>query len=393
MFPSKAPTVSPSSTPTLHPTVLASEPPTVSPSSTPTLLPTFGSLPRSNITVGAYYYPWHGGDFHRGGGYVRKIMGHSPRLGEYDDRSPEVVQQHLAWSRQANIRLWISSWWGPNRVEDTTLKNVIMKHNDLGGHRIALLYESSGRIDIRRNITTRRVADDMQYMCDTYFNHPNYYRINGRPVLFIYVTRTLQDIGVLAEVLLLMRSVAGQNGHNVYLVGDHAFAGAPVGNQWFPPFVYLDAVSNYDMYGSLGGRGGFAGNESVAKYFRDQEEWRQQAHRFGCAFIPGISPGYNDRGVRLEADHKPLSRKLTNESEFGSLFRAAAKEARYHVDQSTSNLMVVNSFNEWHEDTQIEPAIGNLTNVPFNYTQGMYYEGYGTKYLDILREETAEFLE
>ena len=50
--------------------------------------------------------------------------------------------------------------------------------------------------------------------------------------------------------------------------------------------------------------------------------------------------------------------------------------------------MIVNSFNEWHEDTQIEPAVGDTTNVPFDHTQGLHYEGYGTRYLDILREET-----
>ena len=335
-----------------------------------------------------YYYPWHADNFHNNGGYVRKVIGHTPLLGEYDDRSPEVIQQHLAWSRQANIRLWISSWWGPNRVEDTTLKDVILNHRDLGDHKVALLYESSGRIDIRREVTTRRVAGDIRYIADTYFDHPNYYRIDGRPVLFVYVTRVLEEIGVLTEILLQMRAVAGSLGHNVYIVGDHAFASAPEDNEWFPAFLYLDAVSNYDMYGAMGGQGGYAGNNGVAKYFRDQKEWRDQAHQNGCAFIPGISPGYNDRGVRMNADHKPLSRKLTANRDFGTLFRAVTKEARKIVDVSTSNLMIVNSFNEWHEDTQIEPAIGDTTNVPFDHTQGLHYEGYGTRYLDILREET-----
>ena len=370
--PSKGPTVAPSS----------------SPSSKPTEFPTFQTIAQSDIMVGVYYYPWHADNFHNNGGYVRKVIGHTPLLGEYDDRSPEVIQQHLAWSRQANIRLWISSWWGPNRVEDTTLKDVILNHRDLGDHKVALLYESSGRIDIRREVTTRRVAGDIRYIADTYFDHPNYYRIDGRPVLFVYVTRVLEEIGVLTEILLQMRAVAGSLGHNVYIVGDHAFASAPEDNEWFPAFLYLDAVSNYDMYGAMGGQGGYAGNNGVAKYFRDQKEWRDQAHQNGCAFIPGISPGYNDRGVRMNADHKPLSRKLTANRDFGTLFRAVTKEARKIVDVSTSNLMIVNSFNEWHEDTQIEPAVGDTTNVPFDHTQGLHYEGYGTRYLDILREET-----
>ena len=393
------PTMPPSSIPSVSPTT-SSEPskgpttsPSASPSASPTEFPTFRTIPPSNITVGVYYYPWHAVDFHNGGGYVRRVIGQAPLLGEYDDRSPATIQRHLAWSRQANIRMWISSWWGPGRVEDTTLRDVILNHRDIGDHKIALLYESSNRIQIRRNVTTRKVADDIRYMAETYFDHPNYYRIDGRPVLFVYVTRKLEEIGVLTEVLLQMRGVAAEMGHNIYLVGDHAFDDAPKENEWFPAFLYLDAVSNYDMYGSMGGRGGYAGNEGVANYFRDQKDWRRQAHLNGCAFIPGISPGFNDRGVRLQADHKPLSRKLTADDEFGSLFRAVTREARWLVDMSTSHLMIVNSFNEWHEDTQIEPAVGDTTNVPFDHTQGLDYEGYGTRYLDILREETEDLPE
>ena len=56
--------------------------------------------------------------FHR---YLRQdlVPPHSPELGEYDDRDAAVIQQHLDWSRQANIQLWISSWWGPGRQSDS----------------------------------------------------------------------------------------------------------------------------------------------------------------------------------------------------------------------------------------------------------------------------------
>ena len=68
-------------------------------------------LPPSNITVGVYYYPWHKDDFHRGQGYLREqlVPPQQPTLGEYDDTDSKVISQHLAWSRQANIRLWVAS--------------------------------------------------------------------------------------------------------------------------------------------------------------------------------------------------------------------------------------------------------------------------------------------
>ena len=82
----------------------------------------------SPYTVGVYYYPWYSGDFH-GGRYMRKelIPPQLPMLGEYDDLHPAVIAQHFKWSRQANISLWVASWWGPDSREDQTLLQHILR--------------------------------------------------------------------------------------------------------------------------------------------------------------------------------------------------------------------------------------------------------------------------
>ena len=61
----------------------------------------------SPYLVGAYYYPWHKNNFHNHEGYVRKELQPKPQvpfLGEYDDSRPEIISQHLNWSRQANSK-------------------------------------------------------------------------------------------------------------------------------------------------------------------------------------------------------------------------------------------------------------------------------------------------
>jgi glycoprotein endo-alpha-1,2-mannosidase len=352
------------------------------PSHFPTLKP--------GITVGAYYYPWHGKHFHNGQGYLRRELNQSPKLGEYDDTDPSIIGQHLAWSRQANIGLWISSWWGPNRLEDNTTRNVILTHQDLGDHKIALFYETSGRIKEENNFDVSNVELDVNHMCKHYFDHPNYFRIDGRPVLFMYLTRKLEATGKFEEAILLMRSLADNCGHDLYIAGDHAFATPPSEDKTYRPFLYLDAVTNYDVYGSMRTTG-YAGQEVVDEYYNNQKRWRKEASNLGCGYIPAVSPGYNDRGVRLEADHEPLSRRLSRTASEGSLFKAGLQLAKYLVDETAGNLLVVNSFNEWHEDSQIEPAVGDTTDEPFEMTIGLDYEGYDEIYLDILREETFGF--
>ena len=330
-------------------------------------------------------------DFHRGQGYMREKLdsAHVPLLGEYDDSDPKTIAQHLEWSRQANIKLWVTSWWGKNTREDKTTKKEILKHPDLGDHRIALFYETTGRIKKAENYTTHRVVPDIEYICESYFNHPNYLRIDGRPVLFVYLTRKLETLGIMEDVIALMRYAAQKSGYDIFIVGDHVFSTAP-DEEYYPPFTVLDAVTNYDVYGSMGVKGGYAGMEGVIRHYQKQREWREHALDHGCAFLPSASPGYNDLGVRPEKKHFPLSRRLTANDKSGSLFQAVLREARYLVDSSVQNLLIVNSFNEWHEDTQIEPVVGTTTSSPSNFTYGLEYEGYGELYLNILRQETED---
>jgi glycoprotein endo-alpha-1,2-mannosidase len=341
----------------------------------------------SPYLVGVYYYPWHGSNFHNGGGYLRQdlIPPQAPALGEYDDSKPDTIAQHLKWSRQANIGLWVTSWWGPNLLEDSNTKNVIMEHEDLGEMKIALHYETDGRIN---NGDTSNVVSDIAYICQTYFSHPNYYRINERPVLVVYITRVLESQGILDDVLQLMRSTASSYGHDIYVIGDHVFGDAPDLADTFDSFSLLDAVTNYDVYGSMGRPIKYAGTGPIDDYYTEQMQWRTKAIMNGCRFIPAASPGYNDRSVRFESNHPPLSRKLTADSEEGSSFKYQLAKALPLVDPMANNMILINSFNEWHEDTQLEPAVGITASLPVHLTGGLQYAGYGDLYLNILREYT-----
>jgi hypothetical protein len=211
----------------------------------------YGPIPEG-ITVGVYYYPWHADDFHRGSrndGYLRGKLQppQQPMLGEYDDRRPDVIAQHLAWSRQANVKLWVCSWWGPDRREDQTIRSTILPHSDLGSHKIALLYEGSGRgIKASSGWDTSAVYSDLQFICSNYFDHPNYYHLNGKPVIVIYLSRLMQDSGVLETVITNMRQGARDNcGKEIFIVGDHIWNYPPVEDPNYLPFQpgMLDAVT------------------------------------------------------------------------------------------------------------------------------------------------------
>jgi hypothetical protein len=217
-------------------------------------------------------------------------------------------------------------------------------------------------------------------------------RIDGRPVMFMYLTREYFKTQSSWQALSAARAAIEQQfGYDPYIIGDDFFGSTPVNIQRAAQF---DAITNFDVYGTAFGNG--AVNQSrVTALASIYDSAQTAAEAAGVAFVPTASPGFNDRGVRT--GHTPAARYLSElgPSAQGSLLSAILEDAVLpYTDPSIGDLFMVNSFNEWHEDTQIEASsISGLTNTDdsptgSDLTAGRYYGGYGNLYLDILRAAT-----
>ena len=159
--------------------------------------------------------------------------------------------------------------------------------------------------------------------------------------------------------------------------------------------------TNYDIYGNMRRPDGYAGIERLTDLTNRNKKWRDQTRAHGdCAFVPGVAPGYNDRSVR--DGNTALSRKLDEDEAEGSLFRVSLEMALDLTEESTGKMLMITSWNEWHEDTQIEPVVGRgqQTDNPWNLTcygetcdKALTYYAYGMLYLDILRNVTSRFVD
>ena len=352
--------------------------------------------------VGAYYYPWYQkGDPEWGwakwNNAMRLHLEHPqfPMVGKYDSRDPEVIGAHIEQSLRGGIDFWSVSWWGPGSKTDRIFKNAGLAHPDSGKIKYAMLYESTGRFGKFASPNYDKWIGDLEYLKNTYFEDERYLRIDGRPVLFVYLSREyFRNRG--HEALKEMREQFPE----IYLVGDDVFFGADENGvtddtykaEWAKNF---DAITAYDVYGqSVGPLGGtqkaidfIAGNYAIAK---------KEANSVGVAFMPAIAPGYNDTAVR--EGHPGRARYFTDRenSKEGDVFRAMINEvAKPNLDASCGNILMVTSFNEWYEDSQIEPTGGTAKPSTSDgsesgtyYTGGQEYVDYGYLYLDILKEET-----
>ncbi|MDI6448910.1 hypothetical protein [Anaerobaca lacustris] len=342
--------------------------------------------------VGVYYYPWYRAQGQRGASNWRQAMRQrlvppqAPKLGRYDSSDPDVVGDHIAQSVRGGIAFWASSWWRPGDYTDTTLRDVILKHPDAGKLKYAILYESTGRLGTFARPDYSRWIDDLTYLQKTYFDHPHYLHIDGKPVIFVYLTREyFRNKG--HEALREMR----EKFPNLYLVGDDVF-GAGYRAEWARNF---DAVTAYDVYGqSVGPHGGtraalglLATNYAAAK---------AAANSVGVAFMPTIAPGYNDTAVRKGHPGRARYFSDVEDSKEGDIFRAMIADVGLpNLDPKCGRIMMVTSFNEWYEDTQIEATAGTQpvsskddSDSGTAFTGGQQYVDYGPLYLDILREAT-----
>lgn len=340
--------------------------------------------------TGVYYYPWYSNSWghHWQGSYVRDYLSprQSPVLGEYDCRDQEVIRQHLDWCRQFGIDLWVCSWWGVSSNEDITIKDHIVPELQNDDVKFAIFYESFilGNVPwVVDPAMEMRMINDYTYIANTYFNHPNYFRIDNRPVVYVYVGGGYQ--GNYETAFQNLRQAMQNLGHDIYLVGDEMGWSAPSAHA-----KIWDAVTAYNFLGAqdYGIDSDFFGALSMSF-----DQWEQYAGDNDLEFIPLAVPGFNNRksGQTSASNSIVIPRQSTAGANNQSYFEEYIHLARTFVD-SDLKLLMITSWNEWHEDTQIEPindaASTNSDNSPSGnlFTNGYDYEGYGTKNLELVRD-------
>ena len=315
---------------------------------------------QDHYLVGAFYYPWYGPDRRKWqDGYV-----HLPALGEYNSADPTIIDQQIDLATGHGVDFFLISWWGSDSLEDQTLRTSFLTSPLIGDIKFAINYESDGRlvvqdgrIDLNDPRNRQILASDFHYLAETYWNNPQYLKIQGRNVVFLYSSYSFT--GNVAGTMEDLRAQASQNGFRLYLIGDEVTWGSPSGTSP-DQLKAFDAISTYSMYTTNPALlTDFTGKVS-SQYAR----WEQAAKSVGSAFVPDAITGFDDTRVRPGAGHPPLPPNP-------ALFQGQVDLALAYVDPSL-NMLLITSWNEWNEDTAIEPS-----------------KEYRRQYLDILQTALA----
>jgi glycoprotein endo-alpha-1,2-mannosidase len=358
--------------------------------------------PPSPYLVSASYYPWYNAaawqytECFNGTLRGELIPAQLPELGTYNSQDQDVVSQQIAWSTAAGINVWDLEWVMPNDLLDTTIQNTILTNPHVGDIHLAMFYDYAIRFNSDNNLTADKVTTilaDFQYLAAHYFSHPSYLKVgSGRPVVFFYNALNLQPVSAVQQMVTSLRQAMSNAGFNVYLIGDEYYPlRAPdptrIGN-W-------DAIFGYNPYATQAGYSD--DNGFLTLQANMYQQYQAVAQQTGVEFVPSLVPGFNDRAVRRAcADNPALARRTSASAPEGSMFDSFLKQlALPYANNSQLKMIHITTFNEWHEDTEIEPSVvtGPTTTdtsaTGSQYTQGLVYQGYGTTYLDILRNEIA----
>lgn len=315
--------------------------------------------PKPNDHVFCFYYNWYGNEERNGKEihWAHNVMNRSssdgpeeripgkdniasnffPQLKNYSSTDPAIVKRHMKMMADAGIGVIVLTWW---RTLDFGSESVslIMDEAHKAGLKVCFHLEPYQK----RSAAT--VRQDIGQILDTYGRHPAFFRTGGKPWFFIYDSYlTKAD-----EWHELLTSSGSMTIRNTPL--DAVMIGLWVEKGEEPFFEQ----SGFDGYYTYFGATNFT-------YGASPENWRylqQWAADHGKTFIPCVGPGYIDTRVR------PWNGATTRDRENGKYYDRMFQAAIY----SKASYVGITSFNEWHEGTQIEPAI------PF--------ESPGFKYLD-----------
>jgi hypothetical protein len=359
-----------------------------------------------NLLVGAHYYVWYPSNFAQG--YLRPRLrpAESPALGEYDSRNPAVAAQHISMASSHGIDFFAVDWWPTRPAQNAAIDEGFLRAPNIGAIRFCITYNTSAfargpnAVIVFDDTTSARFVSDVVGLARRYFNHPSYLRVNGRPVFIVYLTRQIQ--GRLPEAMANVRQALTAEGFDPLFIGDEIYwavvaansdPAAPaqiVGEPQTTRARLFDAITAYNLYQFE--RSQDDGYAADTPFLRDSVALYQRYHdATGVPLVPGIIPGYNDRGTRLAAGHYAIPRRFTAGTPEGSFFAEEIDRIARPFADGDLRMVLIASWNEWNEDTAIEPVApvpptADDESGQQTFTQGYTYEGFDTTYVDLVRD-------
>ena len=333
--------------------------------------------PDPSYRVGAFYYGWYGnpqvdGQWVHWESTALSLFppedissDYYPLLGPYSSNDPVVLARHMAWLRRAGIGVIIHTWWGQGAFSDRAVPHILAAAQEYG---IKVAFHMEPYLGRSANA----LVEDVQYLYDRYGDHPAFFRStassrespDSRPkgVFFLYASGVSDSscpggCGVEPEYWADAIDVLHASSEGAFIVGHQ-----PIGER--AARTHFDAAYEY---------------VTLAQGEELEFSWALSLPP-GLLYVPGVAPGFSARRIRYPEE--TFLPRLA-----GQTYRDQWEAA---VDPGIEPfMMVVTSFNEWHEGSQIEPVADGMTNG-LGYAYPTFDPLPADGYLDLTRSLAEE---
>lgn len=310
--------------------------PTPSPTPFPTRLPAALTPEQSPVVeqlAWAIYYPWYLEEMYPRA-WSSDIWTDRP-LVPYESDDPQGIRQHIQWAQSAGLDGFLVEWCGVGRPGD----------NDVIDQNLGLILDIAYQMDFKiaayfdilclGDNSPANLRAQMEYLLEQRATHPGYYWMNGWPVVVMYSTDSASD-----EVWAALFDDLAAGGLQAIHVGDSYQPGH------LEVFDGLHQYANfsYTYLGSI-----YADLEQAVETRRLSDP--QASHFWAATVQVGFdnTPLYNARGTLSNMTEEDI---LIVDRLGGQTYRDSWDLAL----QADPDWIIVTSWNEWQENTHIEPS-------------------------------------
>ncbi|MDB4583631.1 glycoside hydrolase family 99 protein [Draconibacterium sp.] len=302
-----------------------------------------------NFRVHAFYYGWYGNPEYDGkyNNWNHPVLPHwrdttwnnaghfpggddiganfYPALGCYSSNDPEIISRHMEWMTEAGIGVVAISWWGKNHFTDKS----VGKYLDIAqeyGLKITFHIEPIYK-------TIEEFKAQIDYIAETYYEHPALFKHKGKPLYYIY------DSG----------KVKYPEWHKLLASDGEISIRNTSSDAWFIGHWERERDGGFFLKSGFDGFYTYYASEGFM-YGCTSSNWpvlANFARQNNLLFIPCAGPGYIDTRIR------PWNTRNTQSRDAGKYYERMFMNAV----KVNPDFIGITSFNEWHEGTQIEPAI------------------------------------
>ncbi len=156
-------------------------------------IPESSNATETDYKIGVFYFPgWAALDlpWKYGWSHIRPFPERKPLLGWYPEQEQWVADKHLSWAYNFGIDFFAYDWYwnGKQTSLDHAIRNYL---NSPLKSKVSFALLWANHSEVPRNI--KEFDNMITYWMDNYFKQPTYYRINNRPLVFIFSYSRLEQ--------------------------------------------------------------------------------------------------------------------------------------------------------------------------------------------------------